>query len=64
MRTLKKRSCGQPARRFSRNNYGDVWVVATAKSEKDSFGKPLTGRAYLIVTVPAYKHFDQPEVFK
>jgi quinohemoprotein amine dehydrogenase len=53
-----------PARRFSRNNYGDVWVVATAKSEKDTFGKPLTGRAYLIVTVPAYKQIDQPEVFK
>jgi len=53
-----------PARRFSRNNYGDVWVVATAKTEKDGLGKPLTGRSYLVVAVPAYKQIDQPEVFK
>jgi quinohemoprotein amine dehydrogenase len=51
-----------PKRRFSRNNYGEVWVVATSKSEKDSFGKPLTGRAYLVVTVPSYRRWDQPEV--
>lgn len=51
-----------PARRFGRNNYGDVWVVATAKSEKDRFGQPLTARAYLVVTVPAYQRWDQPEV--
>jgi quinohemoprotein amine dehydrogenase len=51
-----------PKRRFSRNNYGEVWVVATAKNEKDMFGKPLTGRSYLVVTVPTYKRWDQPEV--
>lgn len=51
-----------PKRRFSRNNYGEVWVVATAKNEKDKFGKPLTGKAYLVVTVPTYKRWDQPEV--
>lgn len=51
-----------PKRRFSRNNYGEVWVVATAKTEKDKFGNPLTGRAYLVVTVPTYKRWDQPEV--
>lgn len=51
-----------PARRFGRNNYGEVWVVATAKNEKDKFGQPLTGRAYLIVTVPQYQRWDQPEV--
>jgi len=51
-----------PERSNLRNNYGDVWVVATAKTEKDSFGKPLTGKAYLVVTVPAYKQWDQPEV--
>ncbi len=33
-----------PERKFSRNNYGDVWVVATAKNEKDKDGKPLTNR--------------------
>ena len=51
-----------PKRRFGRNNYGEVWVVATAKTEKDAFGKPLTGRSYLVVTVPSYKRWDQPEV--
>ena len=34
-----------PKRKFSRNNYGDVWVVATAKNEKDKDGKPLAGRS-------------------
>ncbi len=51
-----------PQRKFSRNNYGDVWVVATAKSEKDKEGRPLTGKSYLVVTVPAYMQWDQPEV--
>jgi len=53
-----------PERKFSRNNYGDVWVVATAKNEKDKDGKPLTGRSYLVVTVPTYIKWDQPEVSK
>jgi quinohemoprotein amine dehydrogenase len=53
-----------PKRKFSRNNYGDVWVVATAKNEKDKEGKPLTGRSYLVVTVPTYIRWDQPEVSK
>ncbi len=51
-----------PQRKFSRNNYGDVWVVATAKTEKDKFGRPLSGRAYMVVTVPSYQRWDQPEV--
>jgi len=51
-----------PQRKFSRNNYGDVWVVATAKTEKDKDGKPLTGKSYLVVTVPVYLMWDQPEV--
>jgi quinohemoprotein amine dehydrogenase len=53
-----------PQRKFSRNNYGDVWVVATAKNEKDKDGKPLIGRSYLVVTVPTYIRWDQPEVSK
>ncbi|HXA66064.1 MAG TPA: quinohemoprotein amine dehydrogenase subunit alpha [Bryobacteraceae bacterium] len=53
-----------PKRKFSRNNYGDVWVVATAKNEKDKEGKPISGRSYLVVTVPMYIHWDQPEVTK
>jgi quinohemoprotein amine dehydrogenase len=51
-----------PQRKFSRNNYGDIWVVATAKNEKDKDGKPLTGKSYLVVTVPVYMQWDQPEV--
>jgi quinohemoprotein amine dehydrogenase len=51
-----------PERKFGRNNYGDVWVVATAKDEKDKAGKPLSGRSYLVVTVPTYIKWDQPEV--
>jgi quinohemoprotein amine dehydrogenase len=37
-------------------------VVATAKSEKDKDGNPLAGRSYLVVTVPTYIRWDQPEV--
>ena len=51
-----------PQRKFSRNNYGDIWVVATAKDLKDKDGKPLSGKSYLVVTVPAYMQWDQPEV--
>ena len=51
-----------PERRFSRNNYGEVWIVATAKTLKDKDGKPMSAQAYLVTTVPAYKRWDQPEV--
>src|SRR5579863_6577428 len=51
-----------PKRKFMRNNYGDIWVVATAKNEKAADGKPLTGKSYLVVTVPMYMNWDQPEV--
>jgi len=51
-----------PQRKFSRNNYGDIWVVATAKNEKDQEGKPLAAKSYLVVSVPMYVQFDQPEV--
>jgi quinohemoprotein amine dehydrogenase len=51
-----------PKRKFSRNNYGNVWVVATAKTEKGKDGKPLQGRSYLVVAVPMYVMWDQPEV--
>ncbi len=54
-----------PQRKFSRNNYGDVWVVATwrpAGGEAARDGKPATGRAHLVVTIPLYVRWDQPEV--
>ena len=53
-----------PQRKFSRNNYGNVWAVATAKNEKDKDGKPLVGKSYLVVAVPTYIRWDQPEVTK
>lgn len=49
-----------PKRRSMRNNYGDVWVVATYTPEGSS--KPLTGRSYMVVAVPQYLQYDQPEV--
>jgi quinohemoprotein amine dehydrogenase len=53
-----------PKRKFSRNNYGDIWIVATAKNEKGIDGRPLAGKSYLVVTVPLYIQWDQPEVGK
>jgi quinohemoprotein amine dehydrogenase len=49
-----------PKRRFSRNNYGDVWVVATFRPKGSD--QPVTGRSYLVVTIPQYLRWDQPEV--
>lgn len=49
-----------PTRTSIRNNYGDVYAVATVNAG-DS-GSELTGRSYLVVTVPKYLIFDQPEV--
>jgi quinohemoprotein amine dehydrogenase len=46
-----------------RNNVGDLWVLATLSP--DSPLKPaaaLRARAHLIVTVPLYMRWDQPEV--
>jgi quinohemoprotein amine dehydrogenase len=52
-----------PKRKKSVNNYGDVWVVATYKpkdASKDA--QQLKARSYLVVTVPLYVKWDQPEV--
>ncbi|MGE0866360.1 MAG: quinohemoprotein amine dehydrogenase subunit alpha [Vicinamibacterales bacterium] len=49
-----------PVRKGSRNNVGDVWVVAKYAAE-GSGGKPaatLRARAHLLVTVPLYMRFD------
>ncbi len=48
-----------PERKDMRNNYGDVWIVATVETPD---GRALTGQSYLVVTVPQYLRFDQPEV--
>jgi quinohemoprotein amine dehydrogenase len=48
-----------PKRKFERNNYGEVWIVANY-AQKDQ--KPLKARSYLVVTIPLYAKWDQPEV--
>ena len=56
-----------PKRKYGRNNYGDVWVVATLKDAPADIsrdGKTLTGRGHLVVTIPLYVRWDQPEVAK
>jgi quinohemoprotein amine dehydrogenase len=49
-----------PKRKSMRNNYGDVWAVAEYKPVGAE--KSLFGRGYLIVSVPQYLQWDQPEV--
>jgi quinohemoprotein amine dehydrogenase len=49
-----------PKRKSMRNNYGDVWITATYKA--GGADAPLKGRSYLVVAVPQYISWDQPEV--
>ncbi len=52
-----------PKRKHGQNNFGDVWVVATHKDPKAGRdGKPASGRAHLVVTIPLYVRWDTPEV--
>ncbi|PYV08115.1 MAG: quinohemoprotein amine dehydrogenase subunit alpha [Acidobacteria bacterium] len=52
-----------PKRRNNANNYGDVWVVATYTPEAGTAStRPIRARAHLVVTVPLYMKWDQPEV--
>ncbi len=48
-----------PKRKGNANNTGDVWVIAIFKTPE---GRTLRARAFLLVTVPLYVKFDQPEV--
>lgn len=48
-----------PKRKGNANNTGDVWVIATYKTPD---GRTLRARAHLLVTVPLYVRYDQPEV--
>jgi quinohemoprotein amine dehydrogenase len=50
-----------PQRRFTTNNTGDVWIVANYQ-EKGGSATPLRAKSYLVVTVPLYMKWDQPEV--
>jgi quinohemoprotein amine dehydrogenase len=53
-----------PKRRHNANNYGDVWVVASYQVPASSGAppRPLKARGHLLVTVPIYLKWDQPEV--
>lgn len=53
-----------PERKKASNNYptdnwGDVWVDATYDAPG---GAAMKARSYLVVTIPAYVRYDQPEV--
>jgi quinohemoprotein amine dehydrogenase len=45
---------------FPTNNWGDVWIEATYQPP----GAPaaMKARSYLVVTIPVYMKYDQPEV--
>ncbi len=44
---------------FGVDNYGDVWIVAAYKATD---GATFKAKSYLVVTVPNYTLYDQPEV--
>jgi quinohemoprotein amine dehydrogenase len=48
-----------PERKQSANNFGNIWVVATAETEKDRYGNPLVGKAYLVVVPPLFIIWDR-----
>jgi quinohemoprotein amine dehydrogenase len=49
------------ANNYPTNNWGDVWVDAVYDS---GGGASLKARSYLVVTIPEYVRYDQPEVSK
>jgi quinohemoprotein amine dehydrogenase len=44
---------------FPTNNWGDVWLTASYDA---GGGRMLKARSYLVVTIPIYMKYDQPEV--
>ncbi len=47
------------ANNYPTNNWGDVWVAATYTTPE---GTEMKARSYLVVTIPTYVRYDQPEV--
>jgi quinohemoprotein amine dehydrogenase len=47
---------------FPNNNWGDVWVEASYQPSGSAAA--LKARSYLVVTIPTYVRYDQPEVAK
>ncbi len=50
-----------PQRRLQADNVGDIWIIAKY-SGKDAGPTPLEAKSYLVVTVPDFLRFDQPEI--
>jgi quinohemoprotein amine dehydrogenase len=46
---------------FATNNWGDVWIDAEYTAPG---GQMMKARSYLVVTIPVYVRYDQPEVSK
>jgi quinohemoprotein amine dehydrogenase len=46
---------------FATNNWGDIWIEASYKAPG---GDVMKSRSYLVVTIPVYVRYDQPEVSK
>jgi len=44
---------------FPTNNWGDVWIEAAYDAPG---GTAMKARSYLVVTIPVYVRYDQPEV--
>jgi quinohemoprotein amine dehydrogenase len=49
------------ANNFPTNNWGDIWIEAAYDAPG---GSALKARSYLVVTIPVYVRYDQPEVSK
>jgi len=47
------------ANNYPTNNFGDVWIDAEYTAPG---GKVMKARSYLVVTIPVYIRYDQPEV--
>src|SRR5881296_1969654 len=47
------------ANNFPTNNWGDVWIEAAYEAPG---GETMQARSYLVVTIPVYVRYDQPEV--
>jgi quinohemoprotein amine dehydrogenase len=49
------------ANNFGTDNYGDIWIDAEYTAPN---GTVMKARSYLVVTIPVYVKYDQPEVSK
>jgi len=47
------------ANNYATNNWGDVWIDAAYDAPGE---KTMKARSYLVVTIPVYVRYDQPEV--